>query len=604
MVKVKQYAIFSLEVKRPHARSKACAGVGLLFFVLAFTNNSFAQTPQTAPKAQSAPVAVAPVEQVYGVQDPTPPARVVTSPAPALYALYAPPTPQQAQSRPTTPAPVAAPRKPTAPKNVVTVVHRLNGWKLLSWLAVKAGEGVFVDELPSPDDVHTNIVAGVVSDDGRTVMARLPRAEVEVESNYFTDKTPGLYVQPPGQGAPLPSFTLIRSDGKAIEAKFVGLDATTGLSLLEAKESLWVSAPAAPWPPVATPALAATPAVGQRVRLYAPAQAAAPPVAAPITPFPAVAPTGDAGDTGVVYFSIGETQGQLTQVKRTSSGQPVVATVRSKNITPEMGGAAVMNYRGQLLGILGDTGNTESEIVPVEAMRLAKERLLARRASVPRPWLGVRGDALNKLMFEQFWSKDATHDYAQTLLKNHQGVLLTSVEPGAPASRAGLKPGDIISRVDGQYVRGVEEFTRLLREAGAGAKLNLEVLRAMELEPLRFSVELSSTFDKQRSTARQKVFLNPLARYGVELVGLTHKSAASLGVAEGQLVVAVRDESPAADAGLRSGDVIVSVNGEPLAGPRWRSLTAPVLAEVSVEVVRKGQRLTLKVAPPKAPQQN
>ena len=61
------------------------------------------------------------------------------------------------------------------------MIHRLSGWKLLKGLANRQNI-VTVDELPGERDVHTNIVAGFVSEDGRTVMASLPQAHVEVEA--------------------------------------------------------------------------------------------------------------------------------------------------------------------------------------------------------------------------------------------------------------------------------------------------------------------------------------------------------------------------------------------------------------------------------------
>lgn len=599
----------------------------------------FSSTPRTDARAALPFVAalfvvaaLAPSASAQQIQRPAPPATREWTPAapPALaspvapagtYAPAAAPALFQSPGRASHTVPGrAAQRTPPAPRNVVTVVHRLSGWKLLSWIAARAGEGVFVDELPSADDVHTNIVAGVVSEDGRTVAARLPRAEVEVEWNavappqgfYGQTIQPGAhpsgFTLPPG--AQPSGFTLIRGDGKVVEAKFVGLDAATGLSFLEAKEPLWavLPAPAAPAPGART----AVPAVGQLVHLYAPTPAAAPrpPAAtpaprvahpAPFAPVAPVSPVGDTGTTEVIYLSLAETQAKLTDIRREPSGRPVVATVRAQGITPAKEGAAVVSSSGELFGILGTAGETDSEVVTAESMRRARERVLAGRRSVPRPLLGVRGEAMTKSLADQLMSKGGPFESAVRLLQNEYGVLLKEVVPGAPAERAGLKPGDIISRVGGRKVKGVEEFTRLLREAGAGARVELEVLRAVELAPLKLSVELSGTYGVAVSNllTYQGFSLNPLQPFGLRTVGLTEKQSATLGARGGQLVVNVQEGSPAAAAGLLTGDVIESVNGQPFTRLRYMSLLHVEQPQLDLEVVRKGEKLNCKLTAPR-----
>src|SRR5688500_15087393 len=96
---------------------------------------------------------------------------------PAAQAPATMPTPRPAQA--TTPRPATA---PIPPREVVTVVHRLSGWKLLAWLAASGPPALELDELPSMKDSHTNIVAGYIYDDGRTVVARLSQDEVDLES--------------------------------------------------------------------------------------------------------------------------------------------------------------------------------------------------------------------------------------------------------------------------------------------------------------------------------------------------------------------------------------------------------------------------------------
>src|SRR5215216_5652151 len=81
-----------------------------------------------------------------------------------------------------TPAPPAKAPKPPAAPQVVTIIHRLNGLKMFR-LLLRSEQVQSIDSLDSAfslmDDVHTNVIAGLAMDDGQTIAAWLPEAEVE-----------------------------------------------------------------------------------------------------------------------------------------------------------------------------------------------------------------------------------------------------------------------------------------------------------------------------------------------------------------------------------------------------------------------------------------
>src|SRR5881227_4024167 len=107
---------------------------------------------------------------------------------------------------------------------VIAVVHRLSGWRLRALLAHTAAP------FTAPLDeqfTRTNIVAGYVLPDGRSVVARLPRADAEMLDLSALWNDGGLTA---ASTQPLP-LALVRADGVEIGARFVGLDASTGLSL-------------------------------------------------------------------------------------------------------------------------------------------------------------------------------------------------------------------------------------------------------------------------------------------------------------------------------------------------------------------------------------
>ncbi len=648
------FCVLKLSLSTTDARRPRRAPLGLACLLALCAPSAFGQ--QTAPAPPQPTVTIQTVPAARSAQTPNTPraprATTVSNPS-APHGPRAPRAPQAAQGLLT---PKAAPAAP-APKQLVTVVHRLSGWKLLTWLALTGPPTLELDRFPSATDVHTNIVAGFVAEDGRTVVARLPRAEAMMET-ASAQPLSSYYEAVMQQPSSSPEFTLILGDGRRIDAKFVGLDASTGLSMLEAFEPLLKSAL------TGDEGDTEDPTVGQRVHFFAPA------------PLADAAPN---QNLGVVYFGIDQTEGRLTEVSRASTGKLFAVTAQASRVSPAWTGAVAMNESGELVGIVAESGSTETRIVPAATMRGAIDRVLARRASVPQPWLGVRGDDVFKFTVQQWEDIGWKPELAMPLIQSRQGVLLTSVAPGTPAATAGLRPGDVISRINGREVRGVGDLSPLLREAGVGRTADFTVWRAFEKSPVELPVMLSGTRSpaiataeaelkaaraslyalelelrgaarapvaepgvadarrqQMRVEARQKevealmrevklqaeaaearvaearrlaneparalrfelrgptTVLRPLRPFGLEVIGLTQRSAARLQAKGGVLVVSVAPESPAAASGMRLGDVIETVNGQTFTRLDLRKRLADAgTAPLPVGVVREGQRLSL-----------
>jgi S1-C subfamily serine protease len=544
------------------------------------------------------------------------------------------------------------------PRQVVTVVHRLSGWKLLTWLATSGPPAMQLDSLPSNGDAHTNIVAGYVYEDGRTVVVRLPQSEAELDS-FPGPQPPGFLAATAAALNEQPEFTLVTADGKRVEAKFVGLDAATGLSMLEA------AGPILPGQPAGDIGDTDDPTVGQRVHLYAPAP---------------VAQTAPRAGVGYILLSIDQREGRLTEVRRAPSGKPF-RVVASASGSPEWTGAVAVNEAGEVVGIVSQSGSGETQIVPVATIHGACDRVLKLRRSAPQPWLGVRGDAAFQAPLSTWVNLGWKPETALPHIQNRQGVFLTSVAPGTPAAQAGLRPGDVIARVGAREVRNVEDLSWTLNEAGVGSTVDFTVLRAFEAAPLKLSVHLRGTQNPALATAlseeraaresllslrreiraiqAQQGLLNggppstdaaalarlselvreaedrldrilpliadaetlagagrgfppvaagqpsvevepfrastPLPAFGLRAISLTGRSAARLNARGGMLVVAVRPDSPAAASGLHAGDVIETVDGAPANSLELRRrLTAFDATPASLGVVRDGRGLTLK----------
>ncbi len=438
---------------------------------------SDAPVPPQAP-ATNAPAAT-PVARPAQTISPRAPRAPRTAPAPVL----APP----ADAAPPAPAQSVTPRAPAAPavppREVVTVLHRLSGWKLLAWLATSGPPALKLDKLPSMTDAHTNIVAGYIYEDGRTVVARLSQAEVDLESFVVPPTPPGFFASAGGASAPEPEYMLVMADGKRVEAKFVGLDSSTGLTLLEAKELLLSDTP------TGEEGDTEDPTVGQRVRLYAPA-----PVGAP------AARTAPQADPGYIYLSIDQKEGLLTQVRRAPSGKPSRVVV-SADVSQEWTGAVAANELGEVVGIVSQSRDGETQLVPMATVRSACDRVLKLRGSAPQPWLGARADARSQSSLDAWVNFGWQPELAQQFIDKQQGVFLTSVAPGTPAALAGLKAGDLIAGVGARELRSVEDFSLTLTEAGVGSTVDLTVWRALEPAPVKVSVELKGAKNPALATA-------------------------------------------------------------------------------------------------------
>jgi serine protease Do len=178
--------------------------------------------------------------------------------------------------------------------------------------------------------------------------------------------------------------------------------------------------------------------------------------------------------------------------------------------------------------------------------------------------------------------------------RQRAGVVVEEVEPGSAAERGGLRKADIITRFAGEDVRSARQFGRLVQETPAGRAVSATVLRDGKTTELKITPEdrpragifldgdrRSRSFDSQhfeeqmgRLNDRLRNFppfdLNldldipgsERPRLGVTVQPLTPQLAGYFGAKEGMLVASVTDDSPASRAGLKAGDVIVSVNGQ------------------------------------------
>jgi S1-C subfamily serine protease len=498
-------------------------------------------------------------------------------------------------------APPIVAQPPPAPQ-VVTVLHRVNGLKLLR-LLMRSGQAF--STLESTDEafamtnqVHTNIIAGLAIDDGQTIVAWLPEAEAEVESPFFPLQQPKVFGIPApadvpadrprgagGVGIPqtAPDLAIVGRDGKCHTAHYIGLDGITGLSLLRLAD------------PGLSPGTAVDQEiyVGQRIRLLSP------------EPAPGAESRANAtNSTSAVYVRIGETEGQVVSVARGSTGRLNRIRIRSLKLSAANIGAIAVNDLGQTIGIVDGVEGSEASVLPPEVIRGAAQRVSARQSSVPRPWLGVRGESVAGTPFEQILRNGWKRENAMTLFDHQRGILLTTVVPGSPAALAALRPGDVILQVNDGEVKSEDDFSLLLEEAGDGNQVRFTVVRPEQIGPQSIIVKLSGSLDpsfpaRVLAATPHSALASPLFEHGIETIAIRPKATTRAAATVGLLVVYVQPASPAFKSGLRPGDVIESLNGRPIftttPTQMRKALTA---ASYTFDVVRSRQKLVFTVSTP------
>ena len=498
-----------------------------------------------------------------------------------------------ATTKPATSEPVVVERRPNATQ-VVTVLHRLNGLKMLR-LLLRSGQPfgaveTMDDAFNITGQVHTNIIAGLALDDGQTIAALLPEAEVEVEAalqpfpsttptEVFGTSWPAIAASKESKGGfagtltGAPDLTIIERDGKRHRVRYVGLDGITGLSLLKLSDDRLLS----PGNENDQQLF-----VGQLMHLFSPEPA----------------PSAESNRNNAIYVRIGDIQGKVVSMDRGSSGAISRIRINSAKLSPANIGGIAVNDSGQTVGIINGIEGSEASILPPAVIRSAAQRVIARQSSVPRPWLGVRGEPVAATHLEQIVRNGWNRENAMSLFEEQRGILLTSVVPGSPAALAALQPGDVILRVNDGEVKSADDFSSLLDEAGSGNPVRFTLVRPGRLDPEAVVVKLSESLgplfgaDMLANGSQRAALTNTLLERGIETISIRPKATTRL-ASNGLLVVYVQPQASAFKAGLRPGDVIEAINGQPIAAT---SLTSKIQrATYTLSVVRNKQRLVFTV---------
>jgi serine protease Do len=251
-------------------------------------------------------------------------------------------------------------------------------------------------------------------------------------------------------------------------------------------------------------------------------------------------------------FSFGVISGLNRENVNISRYEDFIQTDAS--INPGNSGGPLLNIRGEVVGINTAIINYAQSIgfaIPANVVRNVTQQII-ENGSVSRGWLGVGIEFISE-------------DVAQVAkIGKNDGVLVNSVFKDQPASKAGIKVGDIILKIGGATVSSPNSMIRLIGNISPGQTINLDILRNGERKA--FSVQLVQREDPKRQLAMLEK-KNPV-QIGLVLENLNSAAAKNqeAGVRRGVVVAQVLPHSKAEKQGIRVGDVITAVNGKQIDG--------------------------------------
>ena len=219
------------------------------------------------------------------------------------------------------------------------------------------------------------------------------------------------------------------------------------------------------------------------------------------------------------------------------------------SINPGNSGGPLLNLKGEVIGIntaIIAGGNGIGFAIPTSLARGIVSQL-KDKGRVVRGWLGVM---IQKITPELARSFD---------LENESGALVADVTPGGPADMAGLKRGDVIVGFNGRTVKEFSELPAMVAETPVKAKVDVVVVRGGKEITIPVVIgELKEDKSPAEPTSSRDL--------GLTVKELTPEIAQKLGLAEidGVIITAVADDSPAAESGLKPGDLIVEINRQPV----------------------------------------
>lgn len=518
--------------------------------------------------------------------------------ASATGAAIAQNAPKDSLRRPPSGAGVRAESNPAAQAAAQTSVTAPDGLVYVSQvidLSEQIGEDEEVYSLdgePLPRMRTTNVTVGLLADSAGHVITRLAN------------------VSPSG---PAPEVRVISPQGRPVAAHFVGMDAVTGLCVLQIEGDV-----------------ATKPA--KESRLSQPT-ALPPQRAVNLVGFNPYQSGGKVNVAALVRPRLHSSAGSIAKAVgdfRFSKSNPIYYLTTAASLTPVQDGSLVVERDGSVFGVVAyDTsGDGQHLVYPITRIRRIAGLVIQSRQSVAHGWLGAT--SVNNFAA-------ATSQQGRV---NSRGVRVAAVFPDSPADLAGVKPSDVLLSISGRELITVADLTNTLRRLPADGEVTLKILRGGERKPLLLqaklvpapavesrqqvvaltermeSLEASAsgmpTGDPQRQTLESKAVtmrqilsgitnaappeIRLRVMYGLEVQPLSPQLAKFFGAPSGVLVSTVAQSGKGGQSGLQSGDVIVKVGEQPVADTASLTQALGDVKEDGIEVLVLREQSPVKLS--------
>ena len=219
-------------------------------------------------------------------------------------------------------------------------------------------------------------------------------------------------------------------------------------------------------------------------------------------------------------------------------------------VNPGNSGGPLFNARGEVVGINSQiysrSGGYQgvSFAIPIDLAGKIKDQIVAH-GKVEHARLGVSVQEVNQVLADSF------------KLDKPEGALVSTVEKGGPADKAGLQAGDVIRKVNGQPVVSSGDLPAVIGMAAPGDKVTLDIWRQGSAKSIE--AKLGNANDKAADVVASNTDAAP-ARLGLSLRPLQPNELRAAGVPNGLLIEDTA--GAAASAGVAAGDVLLAVNGQ------------------------------------------
>lgn len=250
-------------------------------------------------------------------------------------------------------------------------------------------------------------------------------------------------------------------------------------------------------------------------------------------------------------------------------------------VNPGNSGGPLFNMKGEVIGINSQIFSTSggfmglSFAVPIDLALQIKDELV-KHGKVNRGRLGVMIQTMSPELAKSFG------------LEKNKGALIAQIQKDSAAEKAGLQEGDIVILFDGKGIDNAADLSRAVASARPDTEHNVKVLR--EGKEAEVKVKLDAAADN--SVAKGKAAEEARGRVGVTGRGLNDEEKKKYG--DG--LVVVESHGPASEAGIKEGDVLLSVGGKKIRSfEQFKDAVNTADKTLALQVARDGSRTFLAV---------